>query len=506
MGKSCFNKSAFLFAVILSLFFPIFVNSAKAGECVQTIRNPAPAGEVLNYGASRPNCNRNPDGSGGDPRVHRGVDIMLEMCLPVQPQAGCTVMMNGNSPIAKTGGYGLYARFNCGPRVEVRYAHLNTWSGGMAINGRSGAARSTPPHIHYEVLVDSVKVDPKCVWGTHPTPSDCGIANGGKITGTQPADMCDSSVLEALKANAYGRYTDRLGCMKSGMAHKEGVDPRSISPGPYEVDLPECEDYEGSHDGHHEHDDVTDDLEDNPIPVYDPPGPTPEVVPTPLPPDVPGEPEGDPDLVLTPEESPEKLSGCAADTWTAMVNQAVMQTRREDILNKRFIVKPDSVLDYSCYSEKVKSVAKNAGPIFSETTRWDNLNVDVIGGNVTIKLKEVNDEEPWEAENELSLETDYKQSSGSTINYTVFDSTSLDMALDRVVGYTAVEYFPGNFTQGYLSDTAPVSGASPENCNVMSAVWQAAKCKNFDGSDVFYTFDDLTSTEPRQFPVSIPCF
>ncbi len=503
MGNCAYKKQAF---ILKTLFLGVLVylsihNASVANECVQTITNPAPAGEVLNYGAARANCK-------AGPRVHRGVDIMLEMCLPVQPQQGCTVMMNGNTPLFKTGGYGLYARFNCGPRVEVRYAHLNSWSNGMAINGRSGAARSTPPHIHYEVVIDGVKVDPKCVWGSHPNPSDCGIANGGRISGIQPADMCDGSVLEALKANARGRYTNRLNCMTSSKTIVDGVSPSSITPTGHEVDLPECEEYTGPNDGHHEHDDIEgEDLEDNPLPVIQPPimeVPDPVGLPDPIP----GTPGDDPNLAPPPEEPNDDLevSGCAADTWTAMVNQAVMQTRREDLVNKRLIVKPDSVLDYSCFNRQILEVAVNAGPIFSETTRWDNVTVDIIGKSVDISLRtKQEDNDPFFSEKDYNFEREYEQSNGTTITLESFSPISLDMAIDSLVGKASAGYFSTNFNQGYVSDTVPPPAAYPATCNVMSAVWAAAKCKNFEDSSIFYTFEDLVGTDPREFPLSMPC-
>ena len=502
MGKIYLKRTArniFKNTLIVLLVLFLYPSSAFAipddgnKGCVQTITNPAPPGTIHAYGAARA------PKSDGTARVHRGLDLMLEMCLPVDNQPDCTIMMNGNSPIRRTGGYGLYARYNCGPRVEVRYAHLNGWSAGRPVNGESGAARGTGAHIHYEILIDSVRVDPQCVWGVHPNPSVC-----PEGLGHSPADMCDNAVLNKLKQNGLNRYTDKPGGLTSSMNVEPGVPPSSVGPGPFEKDREDCQETPPGERKSIEHEHDVDDLEGPDIPVIqpvidpDPPEPLPPIPP------VPGTPGGDPLLVPSPSDPdlvPDKVSGCAADTWTAMVNQAVMETRREDLFNKRYIVKPDSVLDYSCFSESVKTVGTDSGPIFSETNKWDNITVDLIGEEVIIKLQtKEEDNDPLFSEKDYNLERDYTQSDGTAITYNLLSTDSLDIAIDSIVGKMAKTYLENNFTHGFLADTTPVSGAVIANCNVMDAVWKAAKCKNFDGTDMFSTFEDLATKDPREFP------
>lgn len=389
-------------------------------------------------------------------------------------------MMNGTSPIFKTGGYGLFARYDCGSRVEVRYAHLNGWTAGMPSNGRSGAAKQTPPHIHYEVLIDQVRADPKCVWGTHPTPSECCVGLGSNCgLGNAPANMCDDSVLNKLKTNALSRYTNLQDGLVSTLSRTASIDPSTVGSGPFEKDEPQCEDLPPSEQEpvEHEHNDV-DDLEGPLLPVIQPPpppdpdSPDPPIEP-PLP-DVPGTPGGDPELVPPSAKNDAKATGCAADTWTAMVNQAVMETRREDILNKRFIVKPDSVIDYGCFNMFVTKVADEAGPIFSESKKWANVTVDLIGKEVQVRRE--------------------------------LGSKSLDAALMEVVESAAINYKRGQFNNAPLAgSTAVATSSSTDNCNLMAKVWKAAKCKNFDDVKVFYTFEELSQTEPREYPDNMRC-
>jgi hypothetical protein len=329
--------------------------------------------------------------------------------------------------------------------------------------------------------------------------------------------MCDNAVLDQLRNNARGRAQDlRSTASRNAAAFRDGniIDPSAVPSGEYGQDLP-CDgsappsppkDIHTSDEGSH-----GDDTPTNEGTLVIPGTGGFDVIPDPVPPSspIPGTPEGDPNLVPAPEDAdaPEKLSGCAADTWTAMVNQAVMETRREDLLNKRFIVKADSVLDYSCFSQKIKNVAEHAGPLFSETEKWNNLSVDLIGETVEVKLQEQEEtNDPFFSEKDYNFWRDAISSNGTVNPYKRFESNSLDMALDSVIAKASIPYMANNFQHGYLADSAPVSGADPTTCNIMGAVWKAAKCKNFDGADVFYTFEDLTTTDPREFPASMPCF
>ncbi len=174
-----------------------------------------------------------------------------------------------------------------------------------------------------------------------------------------------------------------------------------------------------------------------------------------------------------PSGTQSTLSGCAADTWTAMVNQAVLQTRREDLINKRFIVKPDSVLQYSCFGGQIKNAAENLGPIFSETDNWANVTVELYGDTTTIAL------DPGR--------------------------NALDLALFSVVESAAHFYINNQFNHPFVSGTVPVATNGQSLCVTMSEIWKASKCRHFDGTDVFYTFEELVRNDPREFPPNMMC-
>ena len=187
-------------------------------------------------------------------------------------------------------------------------------------------------------------------------------------------------------------------------------------------------------------------------------------------------------------------AGCAPDTWTAMTNRAAMETRREDVMNKRYIVKADSVLQYSCFRGELLRVANQTSRIFSNGTQWENREVPLsFGDPATVQI--------------------YAPSNPYDNNYNIGDSTlgfdSLSLHLDNVVGNGLAgplfNYIDTNFGHNVLADT---TNSNFHNiCYNMSGVWRAAKCKNFDGIATFYSFEDLdgvpnflSSPDPREFP------
>lgn len=489
------------------------------------------------------------DRRGTGQRKHTGLDLGYDVNHQVPHPVGCEILLNpdggyrwnnqnlsiddgdGNILRSEGGGYGYQLFYRCGApdgdQITLRYAHLPKdpiTPSRQIIQGCSGSSGcGYESHYHFEIVIGDRPVDPECVmYGKKPehfsnldAPSPgCNQACPAGI-GPGPANLCDANTRDILINHGVSCSTapNHPNGQTRAVPNGKSIDPNRIA-GNGEID-PNAETGEPPSEGH-THDDSqdgtdetvinTDGFTGNPDDFYPPSAPLPPPIPLPAP--VPGTPGGDPNLVPAPEEgeAPKKLSGCAADTWTAMVNQAVMQSRREDLLNKRFIVKPDSVLDYSCFSQKVKAVADYAG-VFSETDLGAQIPVDVIGDQVIVSLgtKEA-DNEPFYSEKDFKLTREYEQSNGATLTYERFDNTSLDMAIDSLVGKAAAGYFNESFVQGYLADTTPVSGANPETCNIMSAVWQAAKCKNFDDANVFYTFEDLINRDPRDFPVSMPCF
>ncbi len=99
----------------------------------------------------------------GKPTLHRGLDISNRIGMPIRAPARGTVTFVGTE-----GGYGSVVILDHGNNITTRYAHLSKVSvkvgqyvqRGEVIAALGNSGRSTGPHLHYEVLVNGVHVNP----------------------------------------------------------------------------------------------------------------------------------------------------------------------------------------------------------------------------------------------------------------------------------------------------------------------------------------------------------
>ncbi len=118
-------------------------------------------------------------------RRHKGVDIAAPTGTPVYATADGMV---GRADWFST--YGLYISIDHGADMETRYAHLSRLAVAAGQRVRKGdligyvgsTGRSTGPHLHYEVRVDGVAVDP-IPYMVERTPR-VAARNQGELTGT----------------------------------------------------------------------------------------------------------------------------------------------------------------------------------------------------------------------------------------------------------------------------------------------------------------------------------
>ena len=99
----------------------------------------------------------------GGRRMHKGIDLAAPTGTPVYATA------DGIVDLARWGrGYGLYIKLDHGASLETRYAHLSRLAvaagervqKGDVIGYVGSTGWSTGPHLHYEVRVDGVAVNP----------------------------------------------------------------------------------------------------------------------------------------------------------------------------------------------------------------------------------------------------------------------------------------------------------------------------------------------------------
>jgi murein DD-endopeptidase MepM/ murein hydrolase activator NlpD len=100
--------------------------------------------------------------------MHKGVDFAVPTGTPVMAAGAGTIKFMG-----RASGYGNFVKISHGNGYSTDYGHLSRFAPGMrsgarvrqgqvfAYSGMSGMA--TGPHLHYEILVNNVQVNPLTV-------------------------------------------------------------------------------------------------------------------------------------------------------------------------------------------------------------------------------------------------------------------------------------------------------------------------------------------------------
>lgn len=379
---------------------------------------------------------------------HRGQDYRARTPTTVQTNAPVTSCGYSN-------GYGYLAVVarQCanGNTVTERYAHLTSCPANGATSVLTGSSgRGTGPHLHYEILLGGSHIDPVHALGQ---------------------DLCDPEVRREQLEHARQRGIQGGGGGATAPANP--TNPPSGTPG-------------GTPGGGTPGGGTpTTGTGGGGTPStgnggYNPPPARPPIVPAVIPPTT-------DDIVPTGGEGGD-VTGCATDTWTAMVNQSVLQTRREMLMNQRYIAKADSVLAYSCFQDMYVHAGQTLG-IFSESTRWANRQIDIIGRTVTVNVN--------------------------------MGQYSLDGAIADAVDTAVQSYLDNNFNHellgGLLSGAHESEGEGGHEghshgdtqygqpCGTMNNVWQMAKCHNVTDEPLFYRFEDLIDNDPRIYPHVYAC-
>jgi murein DD-endopeptidase MepM/ murein hydrolase activator NlpD len=120
----------------------------------------------------------------GYTRMHKGIDFAVPVGTPVMASGSGVVKIAG-----RASGYGNYLRVDMGNGYGFAYGHLSRFALGIhpgshvhqgeiiAYSGNTGL--STGPHLHYEILVGGVQVNPLTVK----------VAQGRKLTGKDLRDF-----------------------------------------------------------------------------------------------------------------------------------------------------------------------------------------------------------------------------------------------------------------------------------------------------------------------------
>ncbi len=449
------NTKIFVIILLLSSLFPV----ALYADNSVVVTAPTSASVTSTY--------RMRSLSGGPAEPHRGVDYGVSCGTEFAPRNG------GSLRCSTINGYGVVGDVSHACGVTERYAHLSSCSasGGKMISGNTGISVSSTGgdgcHLHHEIRINGTAVDPAVAQGRNLCDSDVqreliadaqnklnGLAGGG----APPQGGAGGEVQGKPDAPTGGSEPDNIQYVPSGQP-----DPYTgvINTGP----------------GYY----VTE-TKDGRIQTETAPG-TDENTSTLVPPTTTN--------VVSNVNAGDEVTGCATDTWTAMVNQAVLQSRREMAMNKRYIAKADSVLSYSCFSKAIDKVRFNAG-VFSESQRWVNHQVDLLEGSFAL----------------INVQLGQFSLDGALTNAALepYETFLRSYFSHEFLGGLADTHSAGGGAGGGATAHEHSSQQAYVECGKMAEVWNEAKCLNVTDDPLFYKFSDLITKDPREYPENYKCF
>lgn len=167
---------------------------------------------------------------------------------------------------------------------------------------------------------------------------------------------------------------------------------------------------------------------------------------------------------VTPAQIPDS---CDPDYMDVLNARSYVEAKREMETAQRIIVKPDSVLEYSCFHEEYLQFANWVNTFSGYGVRSAGNPPEFDGTPPPVRVMPV----------------------------------SLSNSLDLVV-YDSLVGFLDSFSHTYGGGAYPIFPNPAAGCNSMNIVWFTSKCQNFD-PNWWVRFEDLASTDIRVFP--IPC-
>lgn len=174
---------------------------------------------------------------------------------------------------------------------------------------------------------------------------------------------------------------------------------------------------------------------------------------------------------------------CDSLYYESLSARAWLEAQREISQNQNFILKPDSVFEYTCFDLFLHELADHARNMLSETMQF-----------------------------------------GDPLGATSMDNALQNLVISSLTNYINTNFNAANLLAGHSAmlgiatgappgaiDHTPQALGSPQaySCNIMRGVWHAAKCMNFISYpqyDGFFTFQEYTtSADPRHLPTALAC-
>ena len=186
--------------------------------------------------------------------------------------------------------------------------------------------------------------------------------------------------------------------------------------------------------------------------------------------------------------------GCDPDFYDVIEARSWLEGQREVETAERLILKPDSVLEYSCFDDYVTMLGNAANLMFSDRVAVSAPLFPAhppavirppIGGTIP--------------QPPLNLGLSGPNPPGAP---PFLLSSDLDNALNNVVRTPSFTFLGTNFGHTYAGGTYAGVPPGAASCNAMNAVWMFLKCQDFD-INTFRTFLELSLFDPRTVPT--PC-
>lgn len=171
-----------------------------------------------------------------------------------------------------------------------------------------------------------------------------------------------------------------------------------------------------------------------------------------------------------------------------------LESQREMEVAETLILKPDSVLEYSCFDNMRTSLGNAAHQLFN-----DNISSGILfktptytpSGLYAAYLPIIAGVVTAPNTGQLSVQSGPHPPGGS------MGGDRLDSALEDLVKASLEAFLKNNFGHGELGGTEPPKNFTP--CSAMQAIWNLARCKNFEEA-WFMTFEDFENNDLRTAP------
>lgn len=196
---------------------------------------------------------------------------------------------------------------------------------------------------------------------------------------------------------------------------------------------------------------------------------------------------------------------CDQDFYNVMEARSLLEATREMEVAETLILRPDSVLEYSCFNVRLDETGRAADLMFSDNVTSTalfrqppeefNRNKSISATAPEVSTVRLDPGRGLDLLGQTRVEFGPQPPGGIT-------NTSLDTALSNLVLSSLAEFVGRNFGHVFAGGTffgTPRGGGQP--CSAMDLVWSFLKCRNIEKNN-FYRFRELLIVDPRLNPVA----